>query len=59
MYHAIQKKYECKMTMIGHGAHLEKQMKILNRIVAWKPEGIEIIADARHAEEIIKEIEFR
>ena len=54
-YKKILKKYECTMSMIGSGSHLEKSLKILNRTIRWTEAGIEIEADKRHALEIIKE----
>jgi len=59
LYEKIKKKYECTMTMIGGASHLEKKMKILNRRIEWKSEGIEIEADRRHAEEIVKEARLK
>ena len=47
------------MSMIGRAWHLGKQMKILNRTVVWKEDGIELIADKRHAEEIVKEAKLK
>ena len=51
----IMAKYECTMTMIGRKDYMKKELKILNRRIRWKSEGIEIEADPRHAEEVIKE----
>ena len=51
----IGERYECKMSMIGGRKHLAKELSILNRKIRWTDAGIEIDADKRHAEEIIKE----
>ncbi len=55
LFKALQSKYECKMQVIGAGNHLRKSLKVLNRTVVWRSDGISIEADARHVGEIIKE----
>jgi hypothetical protein len=51
----IAKKFEIKFRgRIGPEEHDQKSMRILNRVVEWTEEGIQIEADQRHAEIIIE-----
>ena len=48
---AIQKKFEVKCQgRIGPGVGDEKSIRILNRVLEWKEDGLHYEADQRHAE---------
>ena len=50
-----EEKYQIKVNIIGEAPELEKEGRILNRIIRWHPgRGVSYEADPRHAEEIIK-----
>ena len=50
--------YEIKTVMIGKRKGLEKEGRVLNRVVRWTHEGWEYEADQRHSEIIVKETEM-
>ena len=51
----LEAKYNIKVNIIGEAPELEKEGRILNRIIRWHPgRGVSYEADPRHAEEIIK-----
>ena len=50
----LSAKYSIKTTTIGEGEKLAKEVRILNRIVRWRPgEGVTIEADPRHLEILV------
>ena len=52
----LAKSFEIKSAIIGEGAHLDKEGKILNRIVRCTKAGWEVEADQRHGEIVAKEL---
>ena len=51
----LENEYEIKTTMVGRRPGLEKEVRILNRVVRWTEEGWEYEADQRHGEIIVRE----
>ena len=49
-------KLKIKTNNIGPDAKDEKDLKILNRIIRYTKEGIELEADLRHAELIVSQL---
>ena len=52
----MKKVYELKATILGPESHHKQEVRILNRIVRWSPEGIQYECDQRHADVIVKEL---
>ena len=53
---ALEHKYELKVeTLSGYGADMHED-RILNKVVRRTPEGIELEADPRHAEIVVREL---
>ena len=52
----LERKFEIKTKILGPGPGEEKSITILNRILEWTHEGISYEADARHAEQIVREL---
>ena len=50
----MMKRYEIKSELMGPAAGDNKSVRILNRVLLWKEAGLELEADQRHAELIIK-----
>jgi len=50
--------FEAKHQVMGEASHLMKELKILNRKVSWKSQGILIEADSKHVKVLIKEMEL-
>ncbi len=46
----MEKVFQLKFHELGPEEHLEKEFRILNRVIRWTPHGIEHEADQRHAE---------
>ena len=56
----IAKKFDVKFRgKIGPADSDQKSMRILNRVIEWKSDGIHMEADQRHAELIIKMLELK
>ena len=56
----IMNKFEVKVRgRIGPNDNDEKQIRLLNRVFEWKEEGIYVEADQRHAELIVKDLNFK
>ena len=51
----IGKVYEIKTSVVGKRCGLDKEVRVLNRIIRWTHEGWEYEADQRHGEIIVKE----
>ena len=51
----LSKQYEIQTQRLGVGTGCESEVKILNRIVRWTAKGIEMEADPRHSEFIVKQ----
>ncbi len=49
----METKYEIKTEVTGQEGGEAQPVKVLNRILAWKPGGVEHEADPRHAGIII------
>jgi len=50
----MMKRYEIKFELMGPAAGDNKSVRILNRVLQWRESGLELEADQRHAELIIK-----
>ena len=52
----LGKSFEIKSSIMGEASHLDKEGKILNRIIRCTTEGWEMEADQRHGEILVKEL---
>ena len=52
----LEDKYKTKVEMLGSNAGQVQEMRILNKVVRVTNEGIELEADPRHAELVVKEL---
>jgi len=52
----LEDKYKLKTEKLGHGKGEMAEIRILNKVVRMTNEGIELEADPRHAELVIKEL---
>jgi hypothetical protein len=53
----VKNHFEVKVRgRLGGGAENDKEMRILNRVVRWTPDGLTWEADQRHAEILIREL---
>ena len=50
----MMRRYEIKSELMGPAAGDNKSVRILNRILQWSESGLELEADQRHAELVIK-----
>ena len=50
--------FEVKTKIVGHAPHLEKEAKILNRVVRVTSAGWELEADQRHVELVVEALEL-
>ena len=56
---ALESKYEFKKGgRLGPGAQDDKEASCLNRIIRWRPVGLEYEADPRQIEKLIEELEL-
>ena len=53
---ALEDKYKLKVETLGDGSKDKKEIRILNKVVRYTSKGIELEADPRHAEIVIKEL---
>ena len=53
---ALTEKYEIKVEILGPEKGHKQEVRVLNRVLRWTPEGIEYEPDQRHAELVIKEL---
>ncbi len=52
--------WKIKSNLVGEDKDLDKQLRVLNRIVRWKPGiGLTYEPDPRHAEILIREMGFK
>ena len=51
----MQSKFEIKSSILGPNDGQSKEIRILNRVIRWTPEGIEYDAYQRHADTIVEE----
>jgi len=52
----LEDKYQIKVDTLGKGTGCQSEVKILNKIVRYTDDGVELEADPRHAEIVIKEL---
>ena len=52
----LEEKYKPKVEMLGRGVGHTDEMRILNKAVRMTSQGIELEADPRHAELVVKEL---
>ena len=52
----IEKKYELKTQVLGPSKTDKQEVRVLNRIISWKDNGIHYEADPRHVEIVLKEL---
>ena len=54
----LEEKYKLKVEWLGQGAGQVSEMRILNKVVRSTKVGIELEADPRHAELVVKELDL-
>ena len=54
----LEKAYEIKTSLVGKAKSMSKEVRVLNRIIRWTPQGWEYEADQRHGEIIVRETEM-
>ena len=59
MQDSLEKKYKIKTQELGRGEGQDPELRILNKIVRITPEGVELEADPRHAEMVIKDLKLQ
>ena len=52
----LKEKYEIKTKWLGPEKHHNQEVRVLNRIITWEPEGIGYEADPRHVEVMTEEL---
>ncbi len=52
----LKEEFELVTEVLGPGRDQRQQVRILNRVISWGPDGISYEADQRHAEIIISEL---
>ena len=52
----LESKYKIKVETLGEGGQCKKEVRILNRIVRWGEDGVEMEADPRHAEIVVRDL---
>ena len=52
----LEDKYQIKVDVLGKGKECLSEVKILNKLVRYTDDGIELEADPRHAEIVVKEL---
>ena len=52
----LENKYKLKTQVLGCGEGEEKEIRILNKVVRIGQDGIELEADLRHAEFVVREL---
>ena len=53
---ALEDKYKLKVKMLGIGPGKSDELRILNKVVRVTTDGIELEADPRHSELVVKEL---
>ena len=56
MQERLERKYELTVEVLGPDAGQQKEVRVLNRILRWTPNGVEYEADPRHAEIILQQL---
>ena len=52
----FKKVFEGKSEVLGPDIQQQKEIRVLNRILSWTPEGVVYEADPRHAERVVAEL---
>ena len=55
---ALEKKFSLKTSVLGSQPEEKKEVKFLNRLIRWTPEGLEVEGDPRHAQTLLEEWEM-
>ena len=55
---ALADKYKIKTERLGGSASDAKEIRVLNKVLRYTPTGLEIEADPRHAERIIRDLKL-
>ena len=45
----LERKFTLKTSVLGSQPEEKKEVKFLNRLIRWRPEGLEVEGDPRHA----------
>ena len=53
---ALENKYCLKVQTLGSRAGCDQEIRVLNKIIRYTPSGIELEADPRHAERVIRDL---
>ncbi len=53
---ALENKYKIKVETLGDGLECAREVRILNKVVRYTDAGVELEADPRHAEIVVKEL---
>ena len=56
---ALEDKYKLKVEVLSGDKSDVQEVKILNKIVRWTNKGVELEADPRHAEIVVRELGLR
>ena len=52
-------KYELtESARLGPSCQDDKEVRVLNRVARWTPEGVEYEADPRHVEQIVRDLDL-
>jgi len=54
----LQKKFEIKTEFLGPNEEHMKEVRVLNRVLRWEPDGIQYEPDQRHAEQVLETLEM-
>ena len=52
----LAQKYKIKTEKLGAGAHDAKEVRVLNKVIRYTDEGLELEADPRHAELVVRDL---
>ena len=52
----VERNYELNTQLLGPHKSDNQEVKVLNRIIRWTPDGFKYEADLRHAELVIKDL---
>ena len=52
----LENKYKLKVETLSGANGDSREVRILNKVVRWTPEGVELEADPRHAELVVREL---
>ena len=53
---ALENKYKLKVQTLGEGKECSKEIRVLNKVVRYTATGMELEADPRHAEIVIRDL---